>query len=248
MKKTRNLCAALLSVVLLDVYGHPTTEDTNLKVGQVPSGQGAATAMNASLWYNPTSAPFDPPFAGAAYGPEVGLKHDEITSHPKYFDDTRYLQYDSSTHRELRQISCYHKDGQLVGFESLYTISDGSEGLWTHYHGYDPPGLESKTRELHVLAYHDYWSTIQYKICGRKIIGIRFNTHLGSSVFCGPYEKVKGDNCDAGELKPTWNRKIIGLYGDSNGRFLTPRKGIRGIGVTTFWANERQHGPKATTQ
>ncbi|CCG82453.1 protein of unknown function [Taphrina deformans PYCC 5710] len=221
------LWTVLLSLALLKVHGLPSPAGADLTPEK-------STSTGDTLNDNLEVEPWDPPFPGVEFGPSIGVKYDEIVSHPKNFDDKYLLKYDSHYHRELRQISCYYKQGQLIGLEELYTLYDGSAPRWTNYRGYDPTPHDSADRNLYVLQKGEHWSGVDFKICGRKITGINFKTSAGRGVSCGDYHAIKNDGCYASTLKPAKGRKIIALYGDANGRYFTPRKGIRGIGITTY--------------
>lgn len=172
---------------------------------------------------------------GLGYGHAIGVNHDEMNGHPKYFDDTGLIYYDIHYHRSLRRVNCYHKGGQLIALEEYYTLADGSEGAWSGYHGYSPTPSSDAKKNYYELKYHEFWSGIHYKICGKKITGIYFETNFsGSGVSCGDWKIYKHDPCFGDVLRPAKGRKIVGIFGDANGKYFTLRKGIRGIGLITL--------------
>lgn len=177
------------------------------------------------------------PPAGLLYFPEYGVTYTQLSSHPKYFDDTDYMGIanDNKNYRVIKSFSCKAESSEnvLIGLSASYDFNGNTR--WTSYHGWDR-ALVSKYTKSHTLEPGELFKSFTIRQCGKKIVGIKVDTTKKNGVAeCGAwqYDISEDTTCEETTLEAKQGYHIVGLYGDSNGTFHTKRQGIRGLGLIT---------------
>lgn len=175
------------------------------------------------------------------YGPEFGVQHSTIASHPKNFDDTDYLGIpgDSEHYRQIQTFACWRTAGYegnvLAGEKARYAYNKNK--ILTNYHGWTG-FLAFIGPKQYTLDVGEHFHEFTIRACDGRFWGINaVTTKRGpnNGVACGRYWLKKGDkNCEVKVLRADPGYYIIGLYGDGNGVLRTRDQGLRGLGLITM--------------
>lgn len=164
------------------------------------------------------------------YGPEVGVIHGQIGSHPKNWDDTSIMTSGGFS-RTMSILECSQDNHNTVGIKEYYS-EHNANARSSEFHGYVKFGGKATTYG-YTLRYGEFWTQVVYKRCDRVIVGfaIRASGGKNAGVSCGNLYQQPG--CVTGVLNPPAGRKLVGLYGDANGVIATNDQGLRGVGLIT---------------